>query len=45
MKEKEQERLEKLKEIERDLYQKGANKICGIDEAGRGPLEIGRAHV
>ena len=38
MKEKEQERLEKLKEIERDLYQKGANKICGIDEAGRGPL-------
>ena len=38
MKEKEQERLKKLKEIERDLYQKGVNKICGIDEAGRGPL-------
>ena len=38
MKEKEQERLEKLKEIEKDLYSKGAKKICGIDEAGRGPL-------
>ena len=38
MKEKEQERLEKLKEIEKDLYLKGFNKICGIDEAGRGPL-------
>ena len=38
MKEKEQERLEKLKEIENELYSKGFNKICGIDEAGRGPL-------
>lgn len=38
MKEKEQERLEKLKEIEKDLHLKGFNKICGIDEAGRGPL-------
>jgi len=38
MKEKEQERLEKLKEIEKDLYEKGIKKICGIDEAGRGPL-------
>ena len=38
MKEKEQERLEKLKEIEKDLYLKGFNKICGLDEAGRGPL-------
>ena len=38
MKEKEQERLEKLKEIEKDLYAKGIEKICGIDEAGRGPL-------
>ena len=38
MKEKEQERLEKLKEIENELYLKGAKKICGIDEAGRGPL-------
>lgn len=38
MKEKEQERLTKLKEIEKDLYHKGFQKICGIDEAGRGPL-------
>ena len=38
MKEKEQERLEKLKEIENELYLKGAKRICGIDEAGRGPL-------
>ena len=38
MKEKEQERLEKLKEIEKALNLKGFNKICGIDEAGRGPL-------
>lgn len=38
MKEKERERLTKLKEIEKDLYQKGFQKICGIDEAGRGPL-------
>ena len=39
MKEKELERLTKLKEIEKDLYEKGFNNICGIDEAGRGPLE------
>ena len=38
MKEKEIERLTKLKEIEKDLYDKGFNNICGIDEAGRGPL-------
>lgn len=38
MKEKEQERLIQLKGIEKDLYQKGFQKICGIDEAGRGPL-------
>ena len=38
MKEKEEERLIKLKEIEKDLYDKGFNNICGIDEAGRGPL-------
>lgn len=38
MKEKEIERLTKLKELEKDLYQKGFQKICGIDEAGRGPL-------
>ncbi len=38
MKEKEIERLTKLKEIEQNLYKKGINYICGIDEAGRGPL-------
>ena len=38
MKEKEVERLTKLKEIEKDLYSKGFRNICGIDEAGRGPL-------
>ena len=40
MKEKEQERLNKLKEIENDIYSKNQNieYICGIDEAGRGPL-------
>lgn len=38
MKEKEVERLVKLKEIEKELYEKGFNNICGIDEAGRGPL-------
>ena len=38
MKEKEFERLTKLKEMEKELYQKGFQKICGIDEAGRGPL-------
>lgn len=38
MKEKEQERLINLKAIEKDLYNQGFKKICGIDEAGRGPL-------
>lgn len=38
MKEKELERLTKLKEIEKDLHSKGFKYICGIDEAGRGPL-------
>lgn len=38
MKEKELERLTKLKEIEKGLYEQGFEKICGIDEAGRGPL-------
>jgi len=38
MKEKEQARLEKLKEIESELFNDGAKKVCGIDEAGRGPL-------
>ncbi len=38
MKDKEIERLTNLKEMEKDLYEKGFNNICGIDEAGRGPL-------
>lgn len=38
MKEKELNRLTNLKQIEKDLYEKGFNNICGIDEAGRGPL-------
>ena len=38
MKEKELERLINLKQIEKELYEKGFEKICGIDEAGRGPL-------
>lgn len=38
MKEKELERLTNLKQIEKELYKKGFKHICGIDEAGRGPL-------
>lgn len=38
MKEEELNRLIKLKEIEKELYEKGFSQICGIDEAGRGPL-------
>lgn len=39
MKEKEIERLNLLKEEENKLYSDGRiNYICGIDEAGRGPL-------
>ncbi len=38
MKEKELERLLELKKIEEELHQKGFESICGIDEAGRGPL-------
>ena len=38
MKEKEIERLTELKKVEKDLYSKGFDLICGIDEAGRGPL-------
>ena len=40
MKEKEIERLTNLKKIEEDIYNKERNfkYICGIDEAGRGPL-------
>ncbi len=38
MKEKEIERLTNLKKYEQNLYQNGIQLICGIDEAGRGPL-------
>ncbi len=39
MKEKEEQRLINLKEIEENLYkEKNLQYICGIDEAGRGPL-------
>lgn len=38
MKEKELERLTNLKEHENELHKKGFKNICGIDEAGRGPL-------
>ena len=38
MKEKEEARLLLLKEQEKELRKKGFNAICGIDEAGRGPL-------
>lgn len=38
MKEKEESRLLLLKEQEKELREKGFNMICGIDEAGRGPL-------
>lgn len=36
--EKEDLRLEKMLEYEKELYSKGYECICGIDEAGRGPL-------
>lgn len=38
MKEKEIERLNLLKKDELELYNQGYQFICGIDEAGRGPL-------
>ena len=40
MKEKELLRLQNLKKIEEEIYSKNENikYICGIDEAGRGPL-------
>ena len=38
MKERELERLNKLKEFERKLHEDGVKYIAGIDEAGRGPL-------
>ena len=38
MKEQEIERLNNLKKYEENLYNEGIKFICGIDEAGRGPL-------
>ena len=38
MKEKEEQRLNMLKQYENDLRNTGYKYICGIDEAGRGPL-------
>lgn len=38
MKEQELERLNKMLEIEKSFYEKGYKYICGVDEAGRGPL-------
>ena len=38
MKEKEELRLKELKKIEEEMYEAGIEVICGIDEAGRGPL-------
>ena len=38
MKQEEFERLNNMLEIENMLYDKGYNYICGVDEAGRGPL-------
>ena len=38
MKEKEEQRLNMLNQYENDLRNKGYKYICGIDEAGRGPL-------
>lgn len=38
MTDKELDRLTKLKEIDNEIYNSGFNYICGIDEAGRGPL-------
>ena len=38
MKEQEIERLTNLKKYEENLYKEGNKLICGVDEAGRGPL-------
>lgn len=38
MKESETNRINEMLQIERKLYDLGFNNICGVDEAGRGPL-------
>lgn len=38
MKEKEEQRLLKIKEIDEEFFKKGVKYVAGIDEAGRGPL-------
>lgn len=38
MKEKELLRLQEIKKIDEEFHEKGFNYVCGIDEAGRGPL-------
>lgn len=38
MKEKEFERLTEIKKIDNSVYDEGYQYVCGIDEAGRGPL-------
>lgn len=38
MKERELDRLKHMLEIENSLYEKGYKYVCGVDEAGRGPL-------
>jgi len=38
MKEKEEQRLITLKQIDKEFFDMGLQYVCGIDEAGRGPL-------
>ena len=38
MKEKEEQRLIGLKQIDKEFFDMGMKYVCGIDEAGRGPL-------
>ncbi len=38
MKEKELERLTEIKKLDQSVYDEGYEYVCGIDEAGRGPL-------